>query len=361
MIKIFWFVLFSCSISLWAGDIEVISKDKGVLSSRELSRFKELFQLHSFIETGTYSGDTTAEASKIFDEVHSVEIWEPLYHRAQERFAQTPNVHLYLGDTTRLLAQMVQKSAPKRLYWLDAHSSGDGTGGTPGFSPILMELDQIYSANDLESVVLIDDLRGMCHCDSRTNLPLRQIIQKLKDTDAGLRFYSIGDIGIIFNEKTYPSITVSEIVKSASISRFFDPEIYDESVFEELIRAESFIASIKEGSQEEKNFSQLMRWVDRNCLGGEVIYLLWGALQKLDRKEYASAIEDFHLISKSFYSHWRIDAYLVKALMLDGQLDKARLMFNEKLKDTYERHPELLSRLIPGLSAMFVRGEDSWQ
>ena len=94
------FALLSGTSSLFASDIETISKTDGILSSQQLSTFKEIFGLHSFIETGTYRGDTTAEASKIFNEVHSIEIWEPLYREAQKRFAQYSNVTLYCGDTT---------------------------------------------------------------------------------------------------------------------------------------------------------------------------------------------------------------------------------------------------------------------
>lgn len=197
-------------------------------------------------------------------------------------------------------------------------------------------------------MILIDDLRGMCHCDGRTNLPLRLIIEKLKNTHPGLKFYSLGDIGIVFNEAHFPAISVSEIAKASSISRFFDPACDDDAALEELIRAEALIASVKEGTTESDNFCKLTQWVDRNSLGEEVIYLLWGALQKLEQKEYASAINDLSLIGQSFYFHWRIDAYLVKALILDGQWAKARFIFNEKLAMLSETHPKVLALILGG-------------
>lgn len=336
------------SFSLFASDIETISKTEGVLSQKTLSHFKELFGLNSFIETGTYAGDTTAEASKIFKEVHSIEIWEPLYRAAQKRFVSYPNVILYFGDTTLQLNQMIENSSGKRLYWLDAHCSGGGTGGIPGFLPIFEELDQIlHSKGDIDSIILIDDLRGFCHTDHRTNLPLRLIIQKIKETSPDLQFYSIGDIGIILNERSYSSISISDIVKNASISRFFDPECEDEEVLEKLIEAESFLASIHEKMPGGKAFCQLIRWVDnRDNLGGEIIYLLWESLRELERKELTSAIHDLQLIANSFYSHWRIDAYLVKALILDGQLDKASSLFNEKLLQVYAKHPKIINMIL---------------
>lgn len=347
IMKSIYFILLFGTISLFADDIQTISKSDAVLPSRLLNHYKELFGLYSFIETGTYAGDTTAEASRVFNEVHSVEIWEPLYKKAQERFASFPNVFLYCGDTTTHLNHMIENSTAKRLYWLDAHSSGEGTGGIPGFSPILSELDQILNyEGDIDSIILIDDLRGMCHCDQRTNLPLRLIIQKIEEINPDLQFYSIGDIGIIFNKQNYPLITISEIVKNASISRFFDPGCEDDEVLEKLIDAESFIASVDDKSKEGARFCDLVRWVNKDNFGGEVIYLLWGALRSLEKNELASAIDDLRLISNSFYSHWRIDAYLVKAMILDGQFDKAISLFNQKLLPVYVQHSKIIEKII---------------
>lgn len=335
------------AISLCASDIESISKTEGVLSSKQLSHFKDLFEIDSFIETGTYAGDTTEEAAKVFAEVYSIEIYEPLYEKAQKRFSQHPNVSLYLGDTSTQLYQMISDSSGNRLYWLDAHSSGGGTGGVPGFSPILHELDQIYNhGENNESVILIDDMRGMCHCDSRTNLPLREIIQKINEISPDLHFYSIGDIGIIFNEKSYPFLSISDIVKNASISRFFNPLCENEATLEELIEAESFIAACGQNTQEEKNFCNLIGWVNKKELGGEVIYLLWEALREMEQKKYTDAAQDFKLITKSFYSHWRIDAYHVKALLLAGQSEEATTLFNQKLLQAYAKHPKLIEKII---------------
>ncbi len=341
------FSLLAGTISLFASDIETIVKTEGVLTAETLTKFKNLFDIRSFLETGTYAGDTTAEASKVFKEVHSIEIWEPLYRKAQKRFLLFPNVTLYLGDTTTHLHQLIENSGGKRMYWLDAHSSGGGTGGIPGYSPILKELDQILrSKRDTDSVILIDDLRGMCHCDSRTNLPLRLILQKIHEINPDLQFYSIGDIGIIFNERSYSYVSISDIVKNASFSRFFDPDCDDENMLEKLIEAESFIASITENTPEGINFSQLIRWVNKDNLGGEVIYLYWEALRELGKKDLSSAIHDLQLVAKSFYSHWRVDAHLVQALLLDGQREKATALFRDKLLQTYEKHPQIIKKII---------------
>lgn len=117
-------------------------------------------------------------------------------------------------------------------------------------------------------------------------------------------------------------------------------------MLENLIDAESFIASFNEKTQEGENFCQLTKWVNKNNLGGEVIYLLWESLRELEKQELTSAIHDLQLVTNSFYSHWRMDAYLVKALILDGQLDKATSIFNEKLLTAYAKHPKIIEKII---------------
>lgn len=332
--------------SLLGSDIQTISKSKGVLSQTDLNDFKHEFKLCSFIETGTYIGDTTAVASEVFDQVYTVDIYEPIYNNAKIRFAQKSNVHLYLGDTCDMLQGIIKDSLSRRLYWLDAHSSGGGTGGVPGFSPILSELKQIFECEDDDFVILIDDLRGMCHCDSRTNLPLREIISCINEEDSNLRFYSIGDIGIIYNTKNYPSVVASDLVEAASISRFFDPNDKNERALNRLIDAEFFISNVENYLEESENFLKLFGFVNRNELGGEVIYLLWESLHALGEGDYESASKGLELVSKSFYSHWRIDAYHVKALILNGQLDEARSLFEDKLLGIQKSHPKILEKIF---------------
>ncbi len=347
MIKTYLALLLFNSTLLLGDQIQTMSKLKGVLSEEDLNRFKHEFNLCSFIETGTYAGDTTAVASQVFDQVYSIDIYEPIFKQAQKRFAQSKNIHLYFGDTCNLLKQMIKDSPARRLYWLDAHCSGGGTGGLAGFCPISQELVQIFEHDADDFVILIDDLRGMCHCDARTNLLLREIIREVKEFDPDLEFYSIGDIAIIFKAKNHEHTFASELVKSASISRFFDPDCQNEDTLNELIDAETVISSIGRCTSEEENFRKLFKFVDnKDAIGGEIIYLLWESLGKLKEGDYLCAIADLQLISTSFYSHWRIDAYLTKALALEGRLEEAQAIFQEKLQGIYTQFPQILRKIL---------------
>lgn len=340
-----FFAMILCS-NLVGVELQLISKSEGTFKKSDLMRFKECFNINSFIETGTYAGDTTNLASNIFEQVYSIEIYEPLYKNAKNRFRGKSNIHLYFGDTCDMFQQMIQESSARRLYWLDAHSSGGGTGGRPGFSPISAELSQFKNYGSLEDIILIDDLRGMYHCDSRTNLPLKQIDQDVKSIDSDFVFYSIGDIGIIYNTRIYPSITVSDIVKATTFSRLFDSSTETLSTLSQLVHEESLIASVDENTVEGKVLFKLKDWVNVNCLGGEVIYFYWNTLYQLQNGDYPSAIKNFNILAQSHFSHWRIYAYLIRALLLDQQVEKALEIFKQELQDKYIEFPTIIESII---------------
>lgn len=115
----------------------------------------EHFQLKDFVETGTQSGNTIAAVHKSFNRVYSVEIFKPFYESALTRFVNTENIHLVLGSSGDILADLLQKeNITKALFWLDAHGEGKATE----------EGDQIHKElkaikeNASDSLVVIDDV-----------------------------------------------------------------------------------------------------------------------------------------------------------------------------------------------------------
>jgi hypothetical protein len=115
------------------------------------------FNLKTFIETGTWHGDTVEYVKAQFDQVHSIELSSELVVKCKERFVGSPHVHLYQGDSGETLGGLLA-SIPKTptLFWLDAHPSGGDTVGSG--SPLEKELTAIFE-NGSEGVILIDDLQ----------------------------------------------------------------------------------------------------------------------------------------------------------------------------------------------------------
>lgn len=111
-----------------------------------------------FIETGTNTGNTLAEASKVFERCVSIEQSKEYCLQATERFAGTPNVTIIRGDSPVVLREVIEPKIPT-TFWLDAHyfSNGD-TLGPSSQCPLLEELRSImlfYWA--VKPIILIDD------------------------------------------------------------------------------------------------------------------------------------------------------------------------------------------------------------
>lgn len=121
----------------------------------------ECLPLTTFMETGTFRGDSIAAVRGWFDEIYSVELSEPLHHQAAERFTGDPAVHVLHGDSPAALARLTGVLRSRSvLYWLDAHwSLGDTAAAGKTFQcPLLGEIEAIGALNR-DSVLLIDDAR----------------------------------------------------------------------------------------------------------------------------------------------------------------------------------------------------------
>jgi hypothetical protein len=115
------------------------------------------FSIRTFIETGTYMGDATGFAARIFPEVISIEV-DPNFHRiAAERLSGT-HARLIQGDSRIRLPKVVKKLAAPALFWLDGHA-GAGFFGPHDDCPLLDELAAI-AESPLEHFIFIDDARA---------------------------------------------------------------------------------------------------------------------------------------------------------------------------------------------------------
>jgi hypothetical protein len=145
-----------------------------------------------FIETGTFEGDMAAEAARCFRQVHTIELDDTLARRAQERFAGTENVRIHLGDSGKILAEVLGGIAESCVFWLDAHYSGGDTARGEADTPILAELDAIGVHGVRPHAVLIDDARVLGTDDAYPSL--EDVIARLRRIDPGFRIGVSSDI-----------------------------------------------------------------------------------------------------------------------------------------------------------------------
>ncbi len=127
---------------------------------RKLLRdFARRFGLRIFVETGTFYGDTSFALRNCFDRLFSIELDHALFERAAQRLRRYKQISLLEGDSGQLIPRILAEIGEPALFWLDAHYSGGITAHGSLGSPILSELDRIFSHSVPNHVILIDDAR----------------------------------------------------------------------------------------------------------------------------------------------------------------------------------------------------------
>ena len=131
-----------------------------------ISAYLQRFDLHQFIETGTYHGDTLAYiAHDKAVKCTSIELADSYYRLAMQRFVSYTNVHLLQGDSGAVLPELVRTLRAPALFWIDGHYSGEITARGELDTPVSAELQAILNSPIKNHVILIDDAR----CFNGTN------------------------------------------------------------------------------------------------------------------------------------------------------------------------------------------------
>ena len=115
----------------------------------------------TWVETGTFLGDTTSVLSKVATIVYSIEPEPTLFLKAEEKFRDTSNVKIINGLSEDILPKLLPTISGDVCFWLDGHYSAGTTFKGPQETPILDELAAI-GRNITQMgkvVVMIDDIR----------------------------------------------------------------------------------------------------------------------------------------------------------------------------------------------------------
>jgi len=122
----------------------------------------------TFIETGTFNGGGVQVAlDSGFKYVYSIEVSPEYYKIATERFYNTMNVDLYLGDSIEVLPAILTSINKPVTIFLDSHffsfspaTKPDGSRLSPSDVPLLLELDAIKAHRINTHTILVDDRRA---------------------------------------------------------------------------------------------------------------------------------------------------------------------------------------------------------
>jgi len=115
----------------------------------------------TWVETGTYLGDTAALLSRHAPQVYSIEPAPALFAQAERRFHAVPNVRILSGTSEDQLPRLLPQLSGDINFWLDGHYSAGMTYQGAVDTPIVDELKCIETHQTRFSniVVLIDDIR----------------------------------------------------------------------------------------------------------------------------------------------------------------------------------------------------------
>ena len=114
----------------------------------------------TWIETGTYLGDTTSKLAKIANRVISIEPQTKLSVFTSKRLKRMKNVEVINATSESSIVKVLEGVSGPTCFWLDGHYSGDVTFQGTEISAISTELAAIsnYLVNN-QVVVFVDDFR----------------------------------------------------------------------------------------------------------------------------------------------------------------------------------------------------------
>lgn len=133
-----------------------------------------------FVETGTYDGNGIRFALKAdFKEIHSVEIFDDFVKRARVNFAFYPQVHIWHGDSGKMLFDVIKDMDKPITFWLDGHNGTPSKDGSKN-TPLIEELEQIAMHHIKNHTIIIDDMH-CCGTILFDYLSREDIIAKIKE------------------------------------------------------------------------------------------------------------------------------------------------------------------------------------
>lgn len=115
----------------------------------------------TWVETGTYLGQTTKVLSKVASMVHSIEPEPTLCANAKKYFSGYSNVEIHAGTSEEVFPSLLPRISGDVNFWLDGHYSAGVTFKGPQDTPIMDEL-RVVSENlghFGKVCVLVDDIR----------------------------------------------------------------------------------------------------------------------------------------------------------------------------------------------------------
>lgn len=133
------------------------------LSHIGISKYKDNFNLNTFIETGCWQGDGIGHAGSIgFEQIYSCDIGIQYVEDCRHKY---PNAHIEHCESMQFLKNLLPTVDRPTLFWLDAHFPeyyGTNESNEDYFIPLIPEIEIIksFKPNYKNDVIVCDDIRN---------------------------------------------------------------------------------------------------------------------------------------------------------------------------------------------------------
>lgn len=299
-------------------ELRPIKDAQGAVSQDFMTELINRFHVAVLVETGTYSGDTVFNGLPLFNTIYTIELSNPLYQAACDRFKNDKQVHLLCGDSADLLPQILPTISDKILFWLDAHCSGGTTVGKGVPIPLSAEVEAIGKSNTRNAILLIDDIRGFCGQYAK-EVDLSSVRKKILSINKQYQFIIFGDTALAFLSDE--CIEPSPLLYALTTSRLFDFE--DNGDVQDLFDAEKVIATIQ--GAEREALLDLVKLQNG-------YYYFWQGLILMQENDFEQAMACFKSSLQWGPEPWRIHWYWAQAAYHHGDITLAQELVEDVLR-----------------------------
>lgn len=129
------------------------------LALSDLEKIKgEIQEFRTFIETGTFLGETIFQMEPVFDKLYTVEIKPEFRDNVKSRYSGN-KIEFLLGDSSDVFKTLLPTINDPTIFFLDGHWSSGDTGRGIKDCPLIEELGLIHDRFESSAVIIIDDRR----------------------------------------------------------------------------------------------------------------------------------------------------------------------------------------------------------
>ena len=124
-----------------------------------IAEYQQKYNISILVETGTFLGDMVEAQKRRFNQIFSIELGVDLYRNTLKRFRRNEHIKILLGDSGKVLPDILSEINEPAIFWLDGHYSAGITAKGDKDCPIYEELNAIFNSKKFNHILLIDDAR----------------------------------------------------------------------------------------------------------------------------------------------------------------------------------------------------------